>query len=147
MKKITTNVAEFAYSKSERVLRVKLLENAEIELEDAVQNMRTSEQLTQGDRFLVLVDARATVTVSKEAREFAARQSERDGRIAEAFVVSSLANKLVGNFYINFNKPQVPTKIFSTEEKAMLWLQSHLYLTERGEGRALKKEYAEMLRY
>ncbi len=147
MKKITTNTSEITYNKIERLLHVKLLENAEIELEDAIQIHRVAEQLTDGDKFMVLLDANTIVTVSKEARAFTAKQHENDGRIAEAFVVNSLANKLVGNFYINFNKPQIPTKIFSNKEKAMIWLQSNLYLTESGEGRAIQKEFARAIRF
>ena len=129
MKKITTRIAEISYDK-DRIVRMKIFNDAEIELEDAIQNHEATCALTNGEKHLVLVDGRSNIGVSKEARAFAAQKRENDKRIAEAFIVTSTANKLVGNFYINFNKPAVPTKIFSSEEKALEWLESLLYLTE-----------------
>jgi len=43
-------------------------------------------------------------------------------RQAEAFVVNSLPTRLIANFYMKFNKPPNPTKIFNTVEKAEEWL-------------------------
>ena len=129
MRKIRTRIAELTYDK-DRILRVKLFDDAEIELEDAIQNYEATIAITQGEKFLVMVDATSNVSVSKEARAFVALTKENEKRIAEAFITTSVANKLVGNFYINFNKPKTPTKIFSSETDAIKWLESFLYLTE-----------------
>ena len=45
-------------------------------------------------------------------------------RKAEAFVVESLANRLIANFYIKFNRPKNPTKIFNKMESALAWLRT-----------------------
>jgi hypothetical protein len=140
MNKIITRTAEITYEANTRILKLKILEGAEIELEDALQNHEASKILTKGDKFLVLVDARVSVSVSREARAYAAAPKEDDGSIASAFIITSTANKLIGNFYINVNKPEVPTKIFSTEEKAIEWLDSFLYQTEEPEERYLTKK-------
>ncbi|HEX8516555.1 MAG TPA: hypothetical protein VF868_10175 [Bacteroidia bacterium] len=130
MNKITTSTAEISYDSSTRILRLKILEGAEIELADALQNAEATRMLTKGAKYLVLVDGRVSVSVSREARTFSA-QSKNDGKsIASAFIITSTANKLIGNFYINVNKPEVPTRIFSSEEKAVEWLNGFLYLTE-----------------
>jgi hypothetical protein len=130
MKKITTKTAEISYDSLSRLLRVKILPGAEIELDDAIQNFTATKMLTNNDNYLVLVDGRVSLSVSREARNFASQVKTDEGRIAEAFIITSTANKLLGNFYINVNKPTVPTKIFSSEEKALEWLESFLYKTE-----------------
>jgi hypothetical protein len=140
MNKIVTKTAVISYNSISRVLRIKILEGAEIELADSLQNFEATKILTKQDKYLVLVDARVNLSVSREARAFAA-QSKNDGCTACAFLITSTANKLIGNFYINVNKPITPTKIFSTEEKAIEWLESFLYKTE------IKNQFSEAERY
>lgn len=130
MKKVTTKTAEISYDSLSRILRIKIRPGAEIELADAIQNYKATKMLTNNDNYLVLVDGRVNLSVSREARSFASQIKTDEGRIAEAFIITSTANKLIGNFYINVNKPLVPTKIFSSEEKALEWLESFLYKTE-----------------
>ena len=43
-----------------------------------------------------------------------------------AFVIKSLAQKLLGNAYLKINKPVVPTALFDNEEKAIEWLQKFI---------------------
>lgn len=129
MNKIVTRTAVISYDSLSRILRIKILDDSDIELADALQNYEATRILTKKDKYLVLVDGRVTLSVSREARAYAA-QSKNDECIANAFVITSTANKLIGNFYINVNKPSVPTKIFSSEEKAIEWLETFLYKTE-----------------
>jgi hypothetical protein len=129
MNRIATRTAIISYNNISRIVQVKILEGSDIELADALQNYEATKILTKNDNYLVLVDGRATLSISREARSFAA-QPKNNGCIASAFVITSTANKLIGNFYINVNKPSVPTKIFSSEEMAIEWLGTFLYQTE-----------------
>ena len=130
MRKISTRVADISYDKEKRLVFVKIKENAEIELADTVENAKATKSLTGNDRYLVMIDAISNLSVSKEARSYSAQKSERDLRVAEAYIVGSTANKIVGNFYIKFNKPNVPTKLFSNPESALEWLEHYYYLIE-----------------
>lgn len=129
MKTIHTKVASFSYNQSERLLHMTILEGAEIELENAIENYEAAQSLTGPTKHLLLVDAHSNVYISKEARAYSA-ELKPNSPIAMAVVVSSTANRLIGNFYINFNKPKVPTKLFSSDDKAIEWLKGFLYLTE-----------------
>lgn len=129
MKKIVTRTAVISYNSISRILRIEIIKGSDIELSDALQNYEAAKILTKQDKYLILVDGRVDLSVSKEARAFAA-QTKNDGSTASAFIITSTANKLIGNFYININKPDKPTKIFSSEEKAIEWLSSFLYRTE-----------------
>jgi hypothetical protein len=133
MNKIITRTAELSYDANSRILRMKILEGSEIELADALQNNEATRSLTKGERHLVLVDGRVNLSVSREARNFAAQSKENSASIASAMIITSTANKLIGNFYINVNRPDIPTRIFSSEEKAVEWLEGFLYRTEPGD--------------
>jgi hypothetical protein len=61
--------------------------------------------------------------VSPEARELAANKELSKNRTSLAFVTDSLAHKLVVNFFIKFNRPSTPTKLFTDEEEAIRWLK------------------------
>lgn len=41
----------------------------------------------------------------------------------EAQVLDSLPLKILGNFYMNFKKPERPTRYFDNKEEAIIWLQ------------------------
>lgn len=130
MKTISTRVADISYNKEKRIVFVKIKDNAEIELDDVVQNAKATKMLTDNDKYMVIVDANANLSVTKEARSYSAQKNDTDCRVAEAYIVTSVANKIIGNFYIKFNKPSVPTKLFSTKELAIEWLENYLYLTQ-----------------
>lgn len=72
--------------------------------------------------FRVLVDLRTSPILSKEARDFAAGAITADYISAFAILASDLPMRLVGNFFIHFHKPEQPTKIFTDEGEARIWL-------------------------
>lgn len=45
---------------------------------------------------------------------------------ARAIVCDTLSHRILGNFFIKIQKPPVPTKMFSTEEQALLWLEQFI---------------------
>lgn len=130
MKKITTRTAEIAYDELTRIVKVKIINGSEIGLADALQNYQATKKLTKEQRFLVMVDGRVPLSVTREARAFSAQAKQNEGRIAEAYIVTSIANKLLANFYIRVNKPKIPTRTFSDEASAIEWLEGFLYRTE-----------------
>lgn len=66
------------------------------------------------------------IQVGDDARKYAAGEDSNKYTIADAFVINSIALKLVGNFYIRYNKPVRPTRIFNNEEDALVWLRNFL---------------------
>lgn len=108
------------------IISVRIFDDADIELEDAVENLEAIHKIANGEKYCLLVDARVTVRVSPEARVHSAAANNHKNLIARAIIVNSLANKLVGNFLINYNKPNAPTKLFSEEQKALDWLKEHV---------------------
>lgn len=107
----------------EGILRIGLLQNSEIDLAESKAMQQISLGITKGKKFVALVDARTQVVVSKESREWGSSAEGQKNLLAQAIIVDSLANKLIGNFIIQFHKPIAKTKLFSDEATAIEWLR------------------------
>lgn len=75
----------------------------------------------------VLVDARGTISMTREAQEHIANNPVNDRTAATAIVVSSPVSTLLGNFFIRFARPPYATRLFRDEDKARAWLLDHLH--------------------
>ena len=65
--------------------------------------------------------------VDPEVREWAASASNNSYTIIDAIVIKSFPQKILADFYVRFNKPVKPTRIFFSLEKAVEWV--HLEIT------------------
>jgi hypothetical protein len=116
-----TKTAAYSYIQ-EGLIMCRMLENAEVYSPDVDENFNMAMKFAKGKRYAILVDARTTVHMTKEGMERANRPESYQSLIAQAIVVDSLPNRLVGNFIIKFHKPTAPTRLFSTIESAKTWL-------------------------
>lgn len=110
-------------SSGNSILRIKIFNEAEIGLADAEIMHENLHKLSGGNKFYVLLVTEGQFTSTPEARALVGGKEYSSSRIASAFVVNSIANRLVGNFFIQFHKPVNPTKLFSDEVSAMEWLK------------------------
>ena len=112
------------------IFRVEFFQGVEIELSDAEIIFQHFRMLANGQKYCVLLDASKEVTTSPEARAYVANQERSSWKIAFAIVTNTTANKLVGNFFIQFNKPVSPTKLFTNEEAALKWIEEQKEIFE-----------------
>ncbi len=96
------------------------------EIGDVIENVEAFGKLTGNKKAPVLIIGGCFTSLSKEAREFMASEESLKYSLCEAFLLSSLPQKLLINFYIKVNKPLVPTMVFSDKDKAVNWLKSFL---------------------
>jgi fructose-1-phosphate kinase PfkB-like protein len=112
-------------------LRADGIVNTYVDLQEAVTLEQAKEltdayvKITQGKRTPHLFTANKFAIIEKDVMEFMRDIANKYGK-ADAFVISELPQKIVSNFYLKFVKPQVPTKFFSSEEKAVEWLKEFL---------------------
>ena len=57
-------------------------------------------------------------------REYASSAEENNYTIADAIITTTLSLNMVAKFYIQFNKPHMPTKVFNSRDEAIEWLLS-----------------------
>jgi len=81
-------------------------------------------EMTDGKLMHFMFMAAENVSITKEARDNAVKIEDQSMLGASAVVVDSLPYKLIANFYLKFNKPKRPYKVFSNEEDAIKWLKT-----------------------
>jgi hypothetical protein len=77
-----------------------------------------------GGRFYNLYEFETFAEMDPEVRTWAADTSGNNYTYVDAVVISNFAQKIIANFYIKFNKPKMPTKVFTSTEKALEWILS-----------------------
>ena len=110
-------------SVSEGIIRLQLNDRADVEVHDIEEIHKANQKLCEGNKYSLLVIIGKYSTVSPEARELSANKELSKNRISLAFVSNSLAAKLMVNFFIKFNRPNTPTKLFTDEGEAIRWLK------------------------
>lgn len=108
------------------IYRFVIKEGIEMELKDAEELVKIGTGMTAGLRVGALVDSRATYTDTNEARAYFASETANRQFIAVAMVTTTLAMRLIGNYYIQSNKPNTPTRLFDNEDDAVKWLREML---------------------
>lgn len=107
---------------SRHIFKLKPYEGVELNVDDVREMREVYLRFSEGQPFAILLDASNNFTPGEEARALIASKEYTDKRIAAAFVTNSVANKLFGNFFIKFNRPATPTKMFNNEAAAYEWL-------------------------
>lgn len=65
-------------------------------------------------------------TVDQAAREYASSKQANIRSNGSAILVKNLAQQLIGDYYLKFNHPRFPTKVFYKKDKALAWLRETL---------------------
>ena len=76
-----------------------------------------------GGRFYNVYEFDSFADVEPDVREWAADSSGNLYTYCDAIVIRNLAQKIIADFYIKFNKPKMPTKIFYSVNKAHEWIK------------------------
>lgn len=87
-------------------------------LEEAVQEM------TKGEIHLSLRIAAKYTSVDTEVMKYLSRGRGTLFTLADAFVIHSVSQRILANFYLNISRPILPTKVFTDVSQAEDWLLS-----------------------
>ena len=112
--------------RSDGIVLVKIRGNDEIDVKHVVQVVETLEKIGKGKKFPLLIVVDEYTLPTPEARAYIATPESNPYASAEAYVIQSFTQKLVGNVYLSLNKPARSTKMFTSEEKALEWLKAFL---------------------
>lgn len=114
--------AFWTWMEDDGIVRTRVKPGAEIDLKMARENSKAVNSFFTGSKFPLLVDTRAIKSMTRDARQhFTIRN--RDSHVNRlAIVIKSPVSKVIANFFMGVNKPDVPSKIFNSEEKAITWL-------------------------
>ncbi len=112
--------------RSDGIVHVSINTSEDVEVKDVIEIVAAVEEIGNGKKFPLLIKSQKYTLPSAEARAYIATPESNPFASAEAYVIQSFSQKLVGNIFISFNKPARPTRIFTSEEKAIEWLQTFL---------------------
>ncbi len=105
------------------ITRTILKENEDIDVHDAELVHQWVHANHQGKPIFLMVVLEQGSSLTPEVREWMASDTRKSRVGADAIIVKSLALKIIANYYLKFNKPSHPTKIFNHENVAELWLK------------------------
>jgi hypothetical protein len=104
------------------IVENKIIDGSNIDVIDLTEIRNINRTLTKDKPYSILLDAGKFTSITAEAREISATEEFSKNLIAKAFVINSIPQRIVGNFYIKVNKPFASTKLFTSKEKAIEWL-------------------------
>jgi hypothetical protein len=110
----------------EGILRVRAKPHAALELIDAQELTAAEMTLIEGQKRPILVDLRSIKSMTRECRLYFAGPEPAKIHLAGALVIHTPFGKALGNFFMGFNKPIVPTRLFTNDEEALGWLRTYL---------------------
>jgi hypothetical protein len=80
------------------------------------------EEVSGGRRLPVIVHMENIKSADRETRSFAGSSNVAS---IMALLSSSPIDRAIGNFYMFVSNPTTPTKMFSSEEDAIRWIEDH----------------------
>lgn len=112
--------------RSDGIVLVNIKANEEIDVANVKEVVSALEKIGNGKKFPLLIVAGEYTLPTPEARAYIATAESDPYASAEAYVIQSFSQKLVGNVFLSFNKPARPTRLFNSQEKAIQWLKTFL---------------------
>lgn len=74
-------------------------------------------------RHPVVVDITQLKNVSKDVRQYLSSTEAQENLSAAAMISGSLVTRTMFDFFVNFNKPVIPLKMFSNQKDAVNWIE------------------------
>jgi hypothetical protein len=102
---------------------VELSPNIDFMIEDLKQLVKAEQELG-GKKLPVLVMCTATSNTNIHLLRYLKENKNNPYSSADAFVIASNTQIVLGNFYLKINQPERPTKFFNREADALEWLKS-----------------------
>ena len=94
-------------------------------LEKAIENIDAQEKVRDElgkEMTRVVIDMREAKSITRDAREYYAGERTCSIQRATALIIKSNTSRVIANFFIGFNKPITPLRMFTSSDEAIKWL-------------------------
>jgi hypothetical protein len=125
-----TPIADLNFEKNESLLHIQMREGAEMNLVNTREHYKQIRELTEGTKYVALIDSTHYFSIEADAFEFASSLEATQYRVAAAHYSCAFANRLNANFFRLRYKPNVALNVFETEEDARSWLSTFIPISE-----------------
>jgi hypothetical protein len=99
-----------------------LKDNVEITVELQGYFIKAHNEILNGEPFPIIYEPGQNCNITKEARENAILIEDLSPIAATAVIAPNSIYKLIATFYLKFNKPKKPYKVFKNVDEAAKWL-------------------------
>ena len=124
IKIIRTRIAD-VWMDSEQTTHMHFKPTNRHNIEDAREVVSAHNSLTEGVKTPVLADLRNVTTgANRQARKYYTLEESCRSKLGMAMLVQSPVQRMLGNLFVKINKPPYPTRLFSDEEEALIWLRT-----------------------
>jgi hypothetical protein len=126
----TKNFLDFGHTqmlkRDDGVVEVTCGENVKYDVQHLYEMHAASSRLVNKQRVPILFMVGKSTTITHDAMKYGATEEATILSKAEAYVIHSIAQKILANFYLRIHKPPVPTKFFDSRSEAEEWLKSFI---------------------
>jgi hypothetical protein len=126
-RKYRTRIAHIWFQNS--ILCIKVLPGAELVMEDAVKSINLVKKITRGAQFCLCIDIRNMRSINHDARSHFSNNIKDSGILAIGLIADTPLSCIIANFFLGFNKPTKPLRIFNCGQSAEAWLRGFLKIT------------------
>ena len=117
-----TPTCDFAFDGE--TMRATFRQGVHVKGADAREHIALMRELLHGRAVPVLIDMHEIASQDREARAVDAGEDAVAFTARCAIVISSPVARVIGSFFLGFNKPLYPTRLFTSREEAERWLAS-----------------------
>src|SRR5574337_1480582 len=104
------------------LLRVEYKPDVFVDVAELEENLQAYRKLMKAEKGYFLIVANLGTDMSAAARNLYATKERASFKIAEAFVLASMAQRLIGSFVVRVQHPKHLIRFFNSEEEAKKWL-------------------------
>lgn len=125
MQSITINDKLQVIQGDDQIYRYIAINNCTLDM-DTLEKMTKTGDAWNGERLCAnLIDIRQMLFIDSKTRAYAAAQY-RPHVAGTAMIIDSKISSYFANIYLKFSQPKVPTRIFTSEEVAVKWLNDQM---------------------
>lgn len=108
--------------RSDNIIESTVLPNSRVSLQDARDQIKSLILLTDGEMLPLLIDLNQILSITKEARNYFASDDRPPAGSPVALLINSHIGRIIGNLYMNLNRPKKKTRLFTEKTAALKWL-------------------------
>jgi hypothetical protein len=108
----------------QHIIMIDIKDFCELDANDIIEMQAWVQEQTDEPKLVNLIKFGNGSSATREAREFASSPQGNSLTIGSALIVKNLAQQLIIDYYIKFNRPMFPTRAFYKSNKAIEWLKT-----------------------
>lgn len=113
----------FIFLRKDGIMQLQFEDGFNGDVEHARNMIATFRKIVPEGRVRALVIYQEDNTFTKEAREFIASDEVSKVVKADALIIRGIALTIIGNGYLKINKPKRPTRLFTSADAGLKWLE------------------------